>query len=133
MFYVLVSEIIGAGYNPLDYTMKVRGQTGDWDFPLAPLPLLTLGSAPAPSLQADRSEKGNMLAFGLWVNYQSKFIEFFDTFFMLVRKCVVVVVAISWGKGREWVRAHHHSPSHCLPPPSHSPPLPPLPTAPRPA
>ncbi len=57
MFYVLLGETLRAGNNPLDFTMKV-----------------------------DRSPRGNLLAWGLWVNYQSKFVEFFDTFFMLLRK-----------------------------------------------
>lgn len=35
--------------------------------------------------QVDRSATGSLLAWGLWVNYQSKFLEFFDTLFMLLR------------------------------------------------
>lgn len=38
------------------------------------------------TLAVDWSSKSKLLAWGLWVNYQSKFVEYFDTLFMLLRK-----------------------------------------------
>jgi len=41
---------------------------------------------PIWAVHVDRSARGSLLAYMLWVNYQSKFLEYFDTLFMILRK-----------------------------------------------
>jgi hypothetical protein len=56
MFYSLLNGVIEAGYTPFAFVVPV-----------------------------DRSVKGSYFAWILWIHYHSKYLEYFDTLFMLLR------------------------------------------------